>query len=778
MTRKLIIVESPAKARTISNILDADFIVLSSVGHIRDLPKTRFGVNVQKNFDPEYVPINGKQKVIDKIRKAARDVDEIYLAADPDREGEAICWHISHYLEEFEKPIFRVLYYEITRNAILKSLTSPGRMDLDKINAQQARRILDRIVGYRLSPLLWKKVRRGLSAGRVQSVALKIICDREREIRAFVAQEYWLLNAHLKSTTPPSFDAVFHGTDGKKRKLVDRETTETIQREIESHPFTLGDIAKRKVTRNPLPPFITSTLQQESSRQLRFQAQKTMSLAQGLYEGKEVGSHDQHGLITYMRTDSPRISDEAQIAARSFIESRFGASFLPLKPPVYKAKKSAQGAHEAIRPTSVDLTPEKARPFLTPDELKLYTLIWNRFVASQMASAVLNVTTLKIKAGQAGRHEFRAVGTEIEFRGFLEFMDQASAVKKKATDDPDKDTDTDDADSQVLPTLKLDALLDCEKIEASQHFTKPPARFTEATLVKELETQGIGRPSTYATILTTIRDQEYVEITDRRFFPTDLGMLVIELLSEQFPEIMSISFTAELEDQLDHVEEGTIDWTTVVRNFYVPFEARLKTAESISKAALIPTIEGFVCPDCGGVMQLRWGKKGRFLSCAKFPECKGILPYSNREKPESGSQLNAGIPTPGKCTECGSATVIKRGKFGFFLSCSRYPECKAKGPKPDGLPCPVENCTGTLTPRHGKSRRIFHGCSRYPDCNYTFSGILIPASCTHCHYPNLTATVRKDKITIQCPRCNFESPVNDEQVSIDGTGNPEVSDIS
>ncbi len=778
MTKKLLIVESPAKARTIGNILESDFIVLSSVGHIRDLPKTRFGVDIPNNFAPEYVPINGKQKVIDKIRKSAREVDEIYLAADPDREGEAICWHISHYLEEFEKPIYRILYYEITRQAILKSLSDPGRMDLNKINAQQARRVLDRIVGYRLSPLLWKKIRRGLSAGRVQSVALKIICDRERDIKAFIPEEYWLLTAHLQGSVPPPFEAVYHGSDGRKRKLTDRGMTEAIHREVASNPFAVGSVARRQITRNPLPPFITSTLQQEASRQLRFQAQRTMSLAQGLYEGKDLGSDDPHGLITYMRTDSPRVSDDAQQEARQFIEARFGASLLPEKPPVYKAKKSAQGAHEAIRPTSIELTPEKARAFLSPDELRLYTLIWNRFVASQMAPAILNITTLKIQAGENGRHEFRAVGTEIEFRGFMEFLGQTPPPRKKTADDSDKESDTADSEAQVLPALQSGAVLTCQSLENSQHFTKPPARFTEATLVKELETQGIGRPSTYATILTTIRDQEYVDVQDRKFFPTELGTLVTDVLTDQFPEIMSISFTADLEERLDHIEDGRNEWTDVVRDFYVPFDARLKIAAATAKADLIPAVEGAVCPDCGGPMQQRWGKKGPFLSCMKFPACKGILPYPGREKPDGPRPGNTGIPTPGICPECGNPMVIKRGKFGFFLSCSRYPDCKAKGPKPEGLPCPIEHCSGTLMSRHGKSRRIFHGCSRYPDCTYTFSGILIPSPCPQCGYPNLTAVIRKDKISIQCPRCKHEPPQLEKPAISDAARDPEVSDIS
>ncbi len=782
MGKKLIIVESPAKARTIGNILDKNYIVESSVGHIRDLPRSRFGVDVNNHFVPEYVTISGKQKVIAKIQKASKQVDEIYLAADPDREGEAICWHLMHYLEHAKIPIYRILYFEITRQAILRSLDSPLSINVDKVNAQQARRILDRIVGYRLSPLLWKKVRRGLSAGRVQSVALKIICDREKEIQAFVPQEYWVLSANLLGQNPPPFKAVYHGTTGKKQKLPDEKSCSDVYSDVEKHMFIVADITRKKVMRYPPAPFITSTLQQEASRRYRFPAQKTMRLAQVLYEGKDIDQKDIHGLITYMRTDSPRISSEAQTAAREFLTEKYGMDYIPEKPPQYKARKGAQEAHEAIRPTSISLTPQIASRYLTPDELKLYRLIWERFMASQMAPAIQSVTTIKINAGDMGRHEFRAMGTELLFKGYLELAGIEEPNKKKTGED-ENDSDEEKSESftnQVLPSLEKGETLKCLKLESKQNYTKPPPRFTEATLVRELEANGIGRPSTYAAIMATLRNHDYAIIEGRRFHPTELGFAVTDLLSDHFPEIMSIKFTAEMETQLDDVESGKAEWQHTIQSFYLPFESQLAQAsqhiESITKSVeIVPDRQ---CPQCGSSMVVRWGKRGRFLSCDKFPNCKGLLPYSDQasqqEKPKSKSTR-----TLATCNECGALLVLKKGKFGLFLTCSRFPACKGKGPKPEGLPCAKENCDGKLIQRRRKGRKSFFGCSNYPNCDYIFAAIPVPMPCDACGHSYVGAIEKSGEIMLICPRCNHHLKNIEEEVDTDhGSGNPTVSDIS
>ncbi|MBN1550163.1 type I DNA topoisomerase [bacterium] len=774
MGKKIIIVESPAKARTINNILKNEYQVMSSVGHIRDLPKTRFGVDIDNNYQPEYVTISGKQKIVEQLKRAAKNADMIFLAADPDREGEAICWHLMHYLKEINCHVHRILYFEITPSAIKKSLSSPESLNLAKINAQQARRVLDRIVGYRLSPLLWKKVKRGLSAGRVQSVALKIICDREREIQSFVPIEYWTLTAKLASSSPPDFYAYYYGSQGKKRKLSDEDQTLTVLSEIKDTPFIVQAISSRKVYRNPPPPFITSTLQQEAAKRFRFPAKKTMRIAQALYEGKAMTGSDVHGLITYMRTDSPRVSSEAQESAKLLVSERFGKEYLPAKPPVYKAKKSAQEAHEAIRPTDIDLSPEKAAEFLKGEDLKLYTLIWERFIASQMASAHLSVTTVKIYCGAKQQHEFRASGTEVIFKGFWQLTGNPLKIKNNLSDTEESDGSD---NSQILPKLNSSETLKCLGLDSEQKFTKPPSRFSEASLVKELETQGIGRPSTYAAIMTTIRDHNYVHIIDRKFVPTDLGFCITDLLTEYFPNIMSVKFTADLETRLDGIEKENSEWTSIVDQFYRSFSENLRKAEkSVEKIKPKSTIvEGYVCPDCGGEMVIRWGKKGRFLSCASFPDCKGILPF-----PEAGKNVektkHKGFLTSAKCPDCGALLVLKSGRFGRFLACQNFPKCKGKGPKPEGKPCPVDSCDGVLVQKRGKSRRSFYGCSNYPTCRFTFQGVLIPVACKACGFDYMSSSARKLDSTVICPRCNF----NEELSSIDENrkSDTEISDIS
>jgi DNA topoisomerase I len=752
MTKKMVIVESPAKARTIKSILGPDFIVESSVGHIRDLPRSRFGIDVKNNFEPEYVTISGKQKIVNRLVKAGKSVQEIYLAADPDREGEAICRHLHYYLEkETSASIQRILYYEITRQAVQNSLKHPLPIDENKVNAQQARRVLDRIVGYQLSPFLWKKVKRGLSAGRVQSVALRLIVDREREIEAFNPEEYWTITLDLEGGKPPVFKASWYGRAGKKQRIPDKNACDAIVEDIARNPFTVTGIERKKVQRKAPPPFITSTLQQEAARRLRYPAQKTMRLAQSLYEGKDLGASDVHGLITYMRTDSPRISAEAQAQTRTFIEGRFGPDYIPAKAPVYKARKSAQEAHEAIRPTDVTLTPDNARHHLTGDELKLYTLIWERFVASQMAPASVNVTTIKIGAGTQNACEFRAVGSEVVFEGFFRITGLPKDIKASSRTEDDPDTESADTNQQ-LPVLQKGETLTCHSIEPLQNFTRPPARYSEATLVKELESRGIGRPSTYAAIMATIRSHDYAVIRERRFHPTELGMVVSDILVQNFPDILSVKFTADMETRLDEIEQGKTHWQNAIGEFYSPFVKRLKEAEKNIKALhrTSQPAEGVTCPVCGGEMQIRWGRNGYFLSCSKYPDCKGILPYGNRAPTRSGTPRNE-LPAP--CPECGAPLALKKGKFGLFVSCSTYPRCKGKGPKTDGLPCAKEGCGGKLVLRKRKGRRAFYGCSEYPECTFIFNDVPVPVTCKICGNPYHGASEKSGEFAIVCPRC-------------------------
>ena len=779
MSKKVIIVESPAKARTIANILKNEFTVLSSVGHIRDLPKTRFGVDVNNDFDPEYVTISGKKKVIENIRKECRDADQIYLAADPDREGEAICWHLSYYLENYNAPINRILYYEITPQAIRKSLENPSILDIDKVNAQQGRRILDRLVGYRLSPLLWKKVRKGLSAGRVQSVALKLICDKEKEIQAFKSEEYWILNAQLQGNTPPDFRAVFHSTNNQKVKVNCQNDAESLVSQIKENNLSVSDVSRRKVQRRSPPPFITSTLQQEAARRFRFPAKKTMRLAQSLYEGKDLGIPDLHGLITYMRTDSPRISDDAQSAAKIFITESYGENYYPEKPNIYKARKSAQEAHEAIRPTMINLTPDQASNHLKGDELKLYKLIWERFIASQMAPAELNVTTVKISAGKNGEHELRAVGSELLFPGFWKVTGNPmlNSVKEKGSDEDDN-SESKEPSNQILPVLHVGEVLKCLDLKADQHFTKPPSRYSEATLVRELEAKGIGRPSTYAAIMATIRDHDYVDIKERRFFPTDLGFIVTDLLSEHFPEIMSVKFTAQMENQLDDIEKGAEDWKEILHKFYKPFAQHLQEVQEklVPIRKKIERVEGVFCPECKGPMIVRFGKRGRFLSCEAFPECKGTLPFGENAS-EVENKKKGFIPTKAKCAACGAPLVLKTGRFGLFLTCSNFPKCREKGPKPTGWACPRDECEGKLVSKRAKGQRFFYGCDKYPECDYILQGVLIPSPCPECNCEFMTAISKKGKVTIQCPKCEHSEAAEVETMD-NGKSDPSVPEIS
>ncbi|MBI3333736.1 MAG: type I DNA topoisomerase [Candidatus Omnitrophica bacterium] len=650
----LVVVESPTKARTLDRFLGSGYKVLASQGHVMDLPSSQFGVDLENDFAPKYIVIVKKRKIVKELKAAAAKFKELYLATDPDREGEAISAHLATLLGEGKK-VHRAVFHEITPAAVKAAFQHPSRIDEHKVEAQQARRILDRILGYSLSPLLWKNVGRGLSAGRVQSVALRLIVDREREIRAFVPQEYWeimatLAKLHPSPKEPPSFTASLETIDGKKAELKDGDSAGGVVTELKDLPFTVSSVGQKATQRHPSPPFTTSTLQQEAFNKLGSSAARTMRVAQQLYEGIELGPEGPVGLITYMRTDSVQVAGEAKGQAKRFIQERFGEAYLPESPRQYRSRRGAQEAHEAIRPTSVERVPDQIKGFLTPDQLKLYTLIWNRFLASQMESARLEVTTIEITAGRFG---FRASGTKILFPGFLKALQPAEKSEGEETA----------TSSQPLPALTRGEKLKPLKIEPSQHFTKPPPRYTEASLVRTMEELGIGRPSTYAPTIQTISTRGYVNHQGRALVPDELGETVTDLLAKHFPKVLDVKFTARMEEELDEVEEGNQEWVKCVREFYEPFSDALKTAATEMrsvKPAPVPTDE--TCPQCGKPIVIKWGRNGRFLSCSGFPECRFAKP----------------ITTGVKCPEpdCGGELVRRRSRRGLFYGCSRFPACR------------------------------------------------------------------------------------------------------
>jgi DNA topoisomerase I len=746
----LVIVESPAKAKTIEKILGRGYTVKASVGHVRDLPPKRLGVDLQDGFTPEYIVIRGKAKVLDELRASAKRAGKIYLAPDPDREGEAIAWHIAQELDGQERDtIYRVLFNEITPRAITEAMRNPGRIDEDKVNAQQARRILDRLVGYQISPLLWRKVRRGLSAGRVQSVALRLICEREREIDAFVPQEYWTVTVVLEGDQPPSFEAQLVKIGSKKAQIQTAEVAHAIAAQLRNAQFVVGDVKTRERRRQPPAHFITSRLQQEGANRLRFSARKTMTLAQGLYEGLAIGADGVVGLITYMRTDSTRVSEDAQRETIQFINTTYGQQYAPEKPNVYRSKKSAQDAHEAIRPTSTLRTPDQLHPYLDRDHQSLYQLIWSRFVASQMRPAIFDVTTADIAAAEFG---LRASGSVLKFDGFLKVYTEDRPTTGAANDE--------EADqNRALPPLHAGQVLRVLEVKPEQHFTQPPPRYTEASLVAELEKRGIGRPSTYATILSVIQDRDYVETKERKFYPTELGRLVSDLLVEHFPDVMDVEFTAAMENLLDQVEEGKRPWVGVLRDFYEPFEKHLQTASQRMpsvKNMVEPTTE--ICEKCGKPMVIRLGRYGKFLACSGYPECKATRPL----KAEDTGANPVGVLTSEVCEQCGSPMVVRKGRYGEFLACSAYPACKVAKPMRLGVACPTEGCPGELVQRRTKRGRIFYGCNRYPDCQFTLWSKPVPMPCPECQAPFLVeqGSVRKGK-SLRCFRqeCGYETPM-------------------
>ncbi|HEY48696.1 MAG TPA: type I DNA topoisomerase [Dehalococcoidia bacterium] len=687
MSKNLVIVESPAKARTLSQFLGKDYTVKASLGHVRDLPEKEFGVDVDNDFSPTYVVSRGKNKVISEIKEKAKNATAIYLATDPDREGEAISWHLVQAARLNKLPLKRVVFHEITREAISRAFSDPRHIDMKLVDAQQARRILDRLVGYKLSPLLWKRVRPGLSAGRVQSVALKLVVDRAAKISDFVSEEYWTIEAELvkKNPTTSSFKAELVGLFGGDRiELKDEKRTKELEAELKDARYAVSSVSEKRAARQPAPPFITSTLQQEAWRKLRLSAKQTMSIAQQLYEGLPIGEEGHVGLITYMRTDSTRVSPSAISNARSYISSKYGADYLPPSPRRFARKvKGAQEAHEAIRPTSIQREPAKVKPHLTRDQLRLYTLIWQRMVSSQMASAQIDTTTVDIEAKSAKRYLFRARRAVVAFPGFLTLYQEG------------RDDVEDENGKGPLPKLAKGDQLKLLALFSEQHFTQPPPQYTEATLVRALEELGIGRPSTYAPILSLIQERGYVERRNGRLEPTELGNIVSGLLSEHFTDIVSVDFTAQMEEKLDQIAGGKLKWVPMLREFYSPFEELVAKATSTIPKFSEPTDE--VCELCGRPMVIKWGRRGKFMSCSGFPKCKNAKPI----------QVGTGV----KCPKCSGELIERRSKKGkLFYGCSRYPECDfATWDKPLPQPCP--RCKGLLT-------QSWKGLVKCTQCDY------------------------------------------------------------
>ena len=803
MGKSLVIVESPAKAKTINKYLGSDYTVKASMGHVMDLPKKELGVDVKNDFKPTYITIPSKNQVIKDLKAAAAKADSIYLATDPDREGEAIGAHLRDLLNGKKRKIYRVMFNEITRDAVRLAFEHPSEIDAKLVEAQQARRILDRLVGYQVSPLLWEKVRRGISAGRVQTVALRLIVEREREIQAFQKQEYWTITVRLEGKNPPPFDARVAKFLGKDLEIPDQASADKHVAAIRAARLVVQSVETKEKRKYPVPPFITSKLQQEAVRKLHFSAKKTMMMAQRLYEGVEVGEEGAVGLITYMRTDSTRVAESALSATREYIQKNFGDPYLPEKAIHYKSKKDAQDAHEAIRPTDVMRTPESVRAFLGADEFKLYKLIWQRFVASQMNPAIFDQTTIDIAAGD---YLLRATGSVEKFKGFRAVYEEGRDEKAEMEEDEEL--------KLRLPQVEQGEALRLRKIDPEQHFTEPPPRFNEATLVKALEEKGIGRPSTYAAILSVIQNREYVNKLQGRFFPTELGMITSDLLVKNFSDIFDVAYTARMEEELDEVEEGKLTWTKALDDFYKKFKKDLRVAEREMddlKGEGIPTEEK--CEKCGKPMVIRLGRNGQFLACTGYPDCDGTrdlppelaakygsgppapeVPEQNCEKcgkpmtvkrgrfgyfvactgyPEcrntkkiimdgETAKAVADVPLDEKCPQCGNTMVIKWGRYGQFIACSNYPTCKYVKKETIGIPCPEKGCSGEICVRRTRKRRIFYGCSKYPECKFIAWDKPVAEPCPDCGSPILLEKSSKTSGPVRYCRseaCKYEHAV-------------------
>jgi DNA topoisomerase-1 len=742
-------VESPTKVRTINKYLGQAYNVSSTVGHIKDLPPREIGIDIEDAFKPKYRIISGKNKVVRALKTAAGDATEIFLASDPDREGEAIAWHTADILKKKGRKFYRVLFHELTKNGIRKAIQAPEDLNKSKYEAQQARRILDRLVGYQISPLLWRKVKGGLSAGRVQSVTVRIICERERAIWAFDPEEYWTITAELEGSSPPVFSAKLSKKQGKKIKIPDQTAADTILNELSGASYIVDKITQKTTKRNPLPPFITSKMQQEAIRKLKFSARKTMSVAQQLYEGIDLGPGEPTGLITYMRTDSIRIAAEAAHEAIDLVGTQFGPEYSVDKPRFFKNRSKAQDAHEAIRPTSVYHTPEKLAPYLSKDQLLLYKMIWQRFVASQMQPALINQNAVAITAGD---YTFTASGSSVKFPGFM-------ALYLSADDEAEKKVK-----KQPLPELAENTQLTVCAINPKQHFTLPPPRFSEASLVKELEENGIGRPSTYASILSIIRDKGYVDFLKGYFKPSELGFIVNDLLVQTFPDIFSVDFTAKLETRLDGIEEARIKLIDVLTQFYKPFLEKLENApEDMLSIKGVGFETDLKCPACNGPLHLKVGKNGPFIACNNYPECRFSRDYTRTEK---GKIQPVELPpeeiTDKICDQCGQPMVMKRGRYGNFLACSGYPKCKntqslANGNGDDlGIECPEPDCDGTIVEKKSRRGKVFYGCNRYPKCTFATWDKPVDKPCPKCGAKFMVEkTTKKQGTFLTCinPEC-------------------------
>ena len=780
MSKGLVIVESPGKAKTIQKYLGKGFTVEASLGHVKDLPKSTLGVDITNGFETDYVVIPGKEKVVAKLKKLAASADSIYLAPDPDREGEAIAAHLADELDEngakrkkAPKPkkgepvppprIQRVTFNEITKRAVQAAFEHPRSIDQNLVDAQQARRVLDRLVGYQVSPLLWDKVRRGLSAGRVQTVALRLIVEREREIKAFEKKEYWTIDAHLAASKPPAFDARFLGKGEEKIEIPNGEEAEKIRTALEKADWIVRSVDKKERRRNAAPPFTTSKLQQDSSRKLRFSVKRTMMIAQRLYEGVELGEEGSVGLITYMRTDSVRVAPEAITEVREYVGKEYGPTYLPEAPNTYKEKKDAQGAHEAIRPTSVMRHPDQVKQYLKEDEFKVYKLIWQRFVASQINPAVFDQTTVDIDAKNgADVFWFRVTGSVLKFDGFLKVYEES----KEGKDEEDEEL------KHKLPALEPGQKLTLRELKPEQHFTEPPPRYNEASLVKELEERGIGRPSTYAAILSTIQERQYVQKLGGKFVPTEIGLVVTDLLIENFRDIFDVQYTARLEEELDEIEEGKEKWQDAMAEFYKKFQKDLKYAEKHMeniKRMEKPTDEK--CELCGSPLVIKWGKHGSFYACSTYDKDDPNTCKFTKENPINLPDLDsADMQETGAaeeyCENCGRVMVLKRGRFGQFMACTGYPDCKTtrrldQGKKVPDIPldelCP--KCGRNMMIRHGRFGE-FTACSGYPECKYVKQNF-IGVKCPDCKDGDLVEKrARKGNTFYGCsnyPKCKFTS---------------------
>lgn len=734
MANSLVIVESPAKAKTLHKYLGKDFVVEASVGHIKNLPQKDIAVDIENGYTPRYVTIRGKAKVVKNLKSKAAKASTIYIATDPDREGEAIAAHIAEELkkESQGKEVFRILFNEITKTGVKEGMSNPRHIDGNLVASQQARRVMDRLVGYKVSPFLWKAIYYGLSAGRVQSVALRFICEREEEIRAFVQREYWSITGEFETEKKETFHAKLVGIEGVEPEIPNEATAQHLVERIRGHSYRLTDVSTKEVKRQPTAPFITSSLQQEASTRLRFGTKRTMALAQQLYEGVELGAEGAVGLITYMRTDSTRVSDEALTALRQFIEKTYGKEFVHEEERVFKKRQNTQDAHEAIRPTSMENTPQHVRPFLSKEQYALYELIWKRFVASQMAPARLNQTTLLVNGGP---FQFKGVGSIYTFRGYLQVYDDFEVENGEEHEEESIIPDTLAANQNVAPY----------QIDPHQHFTKPPARYTEASLVKELDAKGIGRPSTYAMIVSTIIDRGYVDAKERKLYATELGLGVNKLLRENFKNIFDIDFTSRMEDELDTIASGEATYIQVMDDFYKPFSENL--AQVHAENIFLKEDTEHACDKCGKPMIIRWGRNGRFLACSGYPECKNAKPL-----PEDAEKMKIDE----KCPECGNPLTIKQSRYGKFIGCSNYPECKYLRPISLKIKCP--KCeTGEVCERQSKTKRTFYGCIRYPNCDFVSWDRPVDKACPSCGNAYLSHKYNQKKGEyLKCPTCKLE----------------------